>query len=101
MQLSDEQINRFATTIADEQFIFQQDTATVHTAKCITDYLKSNSIRILDWPACSPDKFNIIENCWATIGQNCVRYGKQFQTVKELKECIMRNWSTISRKYNM
>lgn len=41
MQLIDKQINKYATTIADEQFIFQQDYAVVD--------------------------INIIENCWIQL----------------------------------
>ena len=43
-----------------EKFTFQDDNASVHTAKVIRYFYASNGIRTLKWPAKSPD-INIIE----------------------------------------
>ena len=53
-----DQIRKRATHIATNNFIFQRDNATAHTAKIVQEYFS-----VLDWSARSPD-LNIIGNCW-------------------------------------
>ncbi len=45
----------------DADFIFQQDLAPAHTAKCTKSWFNDNGVTVLDWPANSPD-LNPIEN---------------------------------------
>ncbi len=45
----------------DADFIFQQDLAPAHTAKCTKSWFNDHGVTVLDWPANSPD-LNPIEN---------------------------------------
>lgn len=47
-------------------FIFQQDNASIHTARIIKEYFEQNNIQPLFWPACSPD-LSPIETLWAIL----------------------------------
>uniref|UniRef100_A0A9J8BUB0 Tc1-like transposase DDE domain-containing protein n=1 Tax=Cyprinus carpio carpio TaxID=630221 RepID=A0A9J8BUB0_CYPCA len=47
-------------------FFFQHDNARPHTASITTSWLRRRRIRILKWPACSPD-LSPIENIWRII----------------------------------
>ncbi len=49
-------------------FVFQQDNAKPHTAAITTAWLRSRRVRVLNWPACSPD-LSPIENIWRIIKQ--------------------------------
>ncbi len=39
----------------DADFIFQQDLAPAHTAKCTKSWFNDHGVTVLDWPANSPD----------------------------------------------
>ncbi len=46
--------------------VFQQDNAKPHTAAITAAWLRSRRVRVLNWPACSPD-FSPIANIWRII----------------------------------
>ncbi len=46
--------------------VFQLDNAKPHTAAITTAWLRSRRVRVLNWPACSPD-LSPIENVWRII----------------------------------
>jgi len=85
VQLISEQIERHATRISGEMFTFQQDNAAVHSAKVVKSYFTANNIPLLEWPARSPD-IRIIENLWADLARAVYAKGRQFNSMKELKE---------------
>ncbi len=45
----------------DADFIFQQDLAPAHTAKCTKSWLNNHGVGVLEWPLNAPD-FNPIDN---------------------------------------
>ncbi len=71
--------------------IFQHDNARPHTASITTSWLRRR-IRVLNWPACSPD-LSPIENIWRIIkGKMRQRRPK---TVEQLETCIRQEWDNI------
>ena len=52
--------------------VFQHDNARCHVARVCQDFLNQNHIRVLPWPALSPD-LSAIEHVWDELGR-CVRH---------------------------
>lgn len=83
--------------VMDEGAIFQQDNASIHTARVTKAWLSSRDIQVLEWAACSPD-LNPIENLWAILARRV--YGKPsekrvFLTISALKHKILEEWGKI------
>lgn len=72
--------------------MFQQDNAPCLTAKKVKQWMADNSIRVLSWPAQSPN-LNPLENLWNRIG---VLISKDKRTSKiKLMELIVQSWLRV------
>ena len=76
-------------------WIFMQDGAPCHRALDVKTWFKENGIRILDWPAYSPD-LNPIENLWGIIVRHVYANQRQFETVETLIDAITECWDSLS-----
>ena len=76
-------------------WIFQQDNAPVHKSKWTMDWFSRKKVRVLDWPARSPD-LNPIENLWGIMTRSVYARGRQYSNVNELRLAIQLAWNNIS-----
>ncbi len=73
--------------------IFQQDNAKPHSAHITKSWLQRKRVRVLDWPACSPD-LSPIENVWCILKRKMQQ--RRPRTVAHLKTCLQEEWDKIT-----
>lgn len=79
-------------------YIFQHDNASIHASKETSKWLKDSGLKVMDWPACSPD-LNPIENVWGYMARKLYTNNKQYQTLTELKSEVLNVWKNIPADY--
>lgn len=75
-------------------FVFQQDNASIHTSTVAKEFFDEQAVRVLDWPARSPD-LNPIENVWAIMSRDVYRNGTQYESVALLTAAVVAAWQRI------
>lgn len=82
--------------------IFQQENARIHTAIVVQERFFDGAIKVLLWPAKSPD-LNVIENVWGWLAMDVYGGNRQFDSLSELKEAIAYAWEkmTPERMHNL
>ena len=78
--------------------LFQQDNASIHTAKSTVRFLDEVGMPLIPWPAISPD-LNPIENIWGKLTQEVYPCGKQYNSIEDLKTAILSAWAKLYRQY--
>lgn len=73
--------------------IFQQDNARPHTARHTQHVLRLNNVRVLPWPARSPD-LSPIEHLWDHLGRQ-VRENHDVDNVRDLERALQYEWTRI------
>lgn len=73
-----------------------EDGDPKHTANVCKDWKRKNKVKVMDWPAKSPD-LNPIENVWAILKKNVCRY--KITTAARLKSAIRQEWNQLTNEY--
>lgn len=66
----------------------------MHSASFTRDYFVTAGIVDLPWAPRSPN-INVIENCWSALGAAVYDVGRQFDTLEDLKECLIYEWENL------
>lgn len=75
-------------------FLLMDDNARPHRAQVVDDYLESEDIRRMDWPARSPD-LNPIEHVWDALGRAISSRHPPPRTIPELKTALLQEWDRL------
>ena len=81
-----------------EDVVFQQDNCGPHKAKSISTYLAQKNVRVMDWPAQSPD-LNPIENAWAFLKRRLREHRPYPRNISELFDLMQHEWKSIPDSY--
>ncbi|KAG8723001.1 hypothetical protein FRC09_005136 [Ceratobasidium sp. 395] len=89
----------FLGTLADYKItpfdiIFQHDRDPKHTARLTQQWLCRRRVRVLPWPAKSPD-LNIIEHVWARLKKQVRSHQPIPRNADELWEVTLEEWKAI------
>ena len=72
---------------------YMHDNARPHSAAITRQFLATNNINVLDWPANSPD-LNPIEQVWDELGRR-VRRNHAIHTVNDLAAALQAEWAKL------
>ena len=88
----------FLLPFADENmpvsWMFQQDNASIHTSEEAKSWFEENGVRVMDWPARSPD-LNPIENVWGWLARKVYAENRQYKSISELYTAVMAQWENM------
>ncbi|GFV57205.1 transposable element Tc1 transposase [Trichonephila clavipes] len=76
-------------------FIFMDDNAPCHQAVLIDDFLETENIQRMSWPANSPD-LNPIEHVWDMLRRQIGALSHPPNSITELKRALQEAWNCLS-----
>lgn len=84
----------------EPEYYFQQDNAPCHKSREVMRWFEDNNVRVLEWPAQSPD-LSPIEHLWYILKRNVAKYS--CTTKQCLKTKIFEEWNKITPEqcYNL
>uniref|UniRef100_A0A3B4U8C2 Tc1-like transposase DDE domain-containing protein n=1 Tax=Seriola dumerili TaxID=41447 RepID=A0A3B4U8C2_SERDU len=77
------------------RWVFQQDNDPKHTSKLVQQFLKDTKIKVLEWPAQSPD-LNPIEYLWKVL--KVTVHARKPCNLDQLEQFAMEEWAKIPQE---
>ncbi|GFT50591.1 transposable element Tcb1 transposase [Trichonephila clavipes] len=86
---------RLYAAAVDHTFVLMNDYARPHRADIVNDYLESEGIARMAWPAYSPDR-NPIEKLWDVLGRAVFSRFPPPATLFELETALQEEWRLLN-----
>ena len=83
--------------ISENDIIFQQDNHPKHTSRRVQKWFEEQKIKLLDWPAQSPD-LSPIEHTWNHLKSYLSGYESASTGVHQLWERVVEQWENIAEE---
>ena len=77
--------------------VHMDDNARPHRSRAVTDYLKSETVTSVPWPAMSPDLIPI-EHIWDMLGRRIQAREPPVETIRQLQAALHREWQQLSQQ---
>jgi hypothetical protein len=78
--------------------VFQHDNIRCHVVCVCQDFLNQNHIRVLPWPALSPD-LSPIEHVWDELGRRVCHRQNPPETLQELHDALVHECNNIPQAF--
>lgn len=78
-----------------ETHTFQQDNAPAHRSRRSIEFINNQNLKLLDWPANSPD-LNPIENIWSVLKNSVEK--RSPKSLEELERIAIEEWDKIDQQ---
>lgn len=92
-QLLANNLKQSAAKMGLNDYVFMHDNDPKHTSKLVKSYLLDEKVKVLDWPAQSPD-LNPIEHIWAYMKSKI--YDQNLLSKNQIIEKIKLIWNSIT-----
>ncbi|GFX16344.1 transposable element Tcb2 transposase [Trichonephila clavipes] len=79
------------------QFLFMNDNAPCHRTVAAEQFLVSEDIERMDWPARSPD-LNPIKHVWDFLGRRLAARTLPSVTIRELRLALQDEWAAMPQQ---
>ncbi|GBM88938.1 Transposable element Tcb2 transposase [Araneus ventricosus] len=79
------------------EFILMDDNARPHRALLVDEFLESEDIRRMDWPARSPD-LSPIKHVWDAMGRAIATRNTPPRTIQEMKTALLNEWDQLPQE---
>ena len=94
IELLEEHLLPFLNDLGIENHIFQDDNAPCHASIKTRSWKENNLIKILPWPAQSPD-LNPIENLWNELENRVRKYRPMPKNKNDFFAVLKEEWNKI------
>ena len=84
----------------ENNFIFQQDNCSIHTAHRVRQWFLNKNIELIPWPSKSPD-LNPIENVWGLMVKHIRKLNNHPNNAQELEGIIEDAWENLSQEVDL
>lgn len=84
----------------ENNFIFQQDNCSIHTAHRVRQWFLNKNIELIPWPSKSPD-LNPIENVWGLMVKHIRKLNNHPNNAQELEGIIEDAWENSSQEVDL